>query len=202
MNVVSSHLIIMLTNVSHAKNVPQSSSSTGNIAILISISALVVSIILPLYLDSRQSPRVRVRISRLVHFDPQFNSTKYYVISTINNGRSGVQINHVNVSFTKRGERGNEVFLTFLDFKLCPDLPYMLGPYSNTSFAVAQAQVNEKLDDLEGCRLYGSLNLSSGYRIVSRRGLPLGKDRKSSTHYHHLKRVRLFLFGKERSGLR
>jgi hypothetical protein len=77
-----------------------------SIAIYIAVAALITSIVLPLFLDSRQSPKVSVRISRLVYFDPQSNATEYYAVSAINHGRSEVQINQVNVSYIKRGQHG------------------------------------------------------------------------------------------------
>lgn len=187
----------------HALATSSGSRESGggpNIAILISLAALLVSIFLPLYLDSRQSPRVNVRISRLVHFDQQSDAIEYYVVSAINHGRSVVEINQVNISFMKRDGGGTEIFLTLLDFGLGPSLPYILNPYSNTYFGVVQNQVNEKIgEDLEKCRIYGSLNLSNGYRVISRRGLSLSGYPKLRKRHPHLRRAKLFIFAKEKS---
>jgi hypothetical protein len=185
--------------VAHVKSGSHSWINSDSIAILISVGAFIVSIALPLFLDSRQSPKVSVRISRVVYFDPKWNATECYVISAINHGRSEVQINQVNVSYIKKGKHGVEVFLPFLDFRTDPNLPHTLAPYSDVSFAVTQEQVNELIGDLKGCRIYGSLHLSSGYRAVSRRGLAPGITRKLPNRHPRLRRLRLIVFGKENS---
>src|ERR1019366_5685408 len=120
-----------------------------------------------------------------------------YAVSEINHGRSEVQINQVNVSCIKRGQHGQEVFLPFLDFRVDPNLPHTLGPYSDISFAFTQRQVNDKVSDLKGSRIYGSLNLSSGYRVVSRRGLTPGVTKKLPNRHPRLRRLRLIIFGRE-----
>ena len=198
MNVEPGSLALVAAYGSQVRSGSHSSGGVS-IAILISVAALIVSVILPLYLDSRQSPRVSVRISRLIHFDPDWNAAEYYVVSAINHGRTEVQINQVNISFIKRGGRGEEVFLTFLAFKLCPDLPHTLGPYSDASFAAAHEKVNEQIDKIKGCRLYGSLNLSSGYRVVSRRGLALAESTRIPNRHPRLRRLRLLILARERS---
>jgi hypothetical protein len=173
--------------------------NSTSIAVVTALVALAVSIILPLYLDSRQSPRVSVRVSRLVHFDSEMNATDYYVVSAINHGRSQVQINQVNISYIKRGWDCIEVFLPFLDFERSPSFPHTLGPYSDTAFYITQRSIGNSLNDLKACRIYGSLNLSSGYRAVSRRGLVPKVSQRLPKRYPRLRRLRLIIFGKERS---
>lgn len=173
-----------------------------DIAIWISAGALAVSMVLPLYLDSRLSPRVSVRTSRLVQLDQEWNATEYYVVSAINHGRSEVLINQVNISFTEKGGHGREVFVALLDFKLGPSLPHRLGPYSDTYFGVTVEQVDIKLGEPKQHRIRGSLNLSSGYRVVSRRGLLLGKEKKLGRQHPRLNHMKLLVFAKEKSRMR
>src|SRR5690348_16651514 len=117
---------------SQAKSSSPSLINSTTVTIAVSLIALAISIILPLYLDSRQSPKVNVRISRLVFFDPDMNALDQYAISAINHGRSQVQINQVNVSYIKKGRDRTEIFLPFMDFPRSPELPHTLAPYSDT----------------------------------------------------------------------
>lgn len=198
MHLVPCPVVLICTSYHNAPVRPHNSSSGINIAIWISLAALLVSVTLPLLLDARQSPRVIVRIGRSVHFDHEWNATEFYMISAINHGRSEVQINQVDVSYTTRSSQGEEVFLTFLDFAIKPDLPYTLAPYANTSFSITREQVDQKLDTAKKCRLYGSLRLSNGYRAVSRRAISLGTEQKMHRRHPRLKRIKIFVFAKEK----
>jgi hypothetical protein len=181
------------------------SSGGINLAIWISLAALLVSAVLPLYLDRRQSPQVTVRVSRLVHLNPQNDVTDYYIVSAINHGRSEVQINQINISYLEKGGSGEEVFL-LSDFKRGPGfeqglgLSYSLGPYSNAYFGVIQGEVDGTLDgDLSNYRIYGSLYLSNGYRVVSRRGLRLESEVPLKRRHPRIRRIRLLIFAKEKT---
>ena len=199
---------LVYVRASQAKGSPSGLINSTTVTIAISLVALAISISLPLYLDSRQSPKVSVRISRLVFFGPDMNASDQYAISAINHGRSQVQINQVNISYIKKGRDHTEIFLPFTDFQRSPELPFTLAPYSDTVFYVFQSSVSSKLNDVEHYRLYGSFNLSSGYRVVSRKGLapkedprlrPIAGGLRLPKRYPRLRRLRIIIFGKERS---
>ena len=173
--------------------------NSTTVTISIALAALIISIILPLYLDGRQSPRVSVRISRLVFFDQNMDASEECVISAINHGRSQVQINQVNISYIKKGWDHTEVFLPFTDFNRSPELPCTLTPYSDIAFYFPQSFISTRLKNVEHYKLYGSLNLSSGYRVVSRKGLVLRGKSSLSRQYPRLRHLRIIVFGKERS---
>jgi hypothetical protein len=181
------------------------SANTSDIALGLSIAAVIVSVTLPLYLDNRQPPRVRVRISRITHFPQDGGAVPYYLIFAINSGRSGVGINQLNVSYIIKGKY-YEVFVPFLDFSLGPGLPppgnlgqplHNLDPYSSVAFWVPMSQVNKSLGDVGKCKIYGSLNLSNGIRAVSRRGLSPEEKFRLPRRYPRLRRIRLYTFGQE-----
>jgi hypothetical protein len=193
-----------ITLAVHSTQMERRSENFGTgvgIAIWISVAALIVSIALPLYLDSRQSPHVSVRISSLVAIDSEHNVIDYYVISALNRGRATVLINQVNLSYIAHGAHV-EVFLPALNFTLGPELSHTLGPYSDVTFGVSQEEVNSRIGDAVKPRFYGSLYLSTGYRVVSRKGLRPDKATKLPNRNNRLRRLKLLLFAKERSRLR
>jgi hypothetical protein len=110
-------------------------ANSGNPAVWIAATAILVSIALPLYLDSRQRPRVRVRISTLLVISGQ-DERRYYEVSAINHGRSAVTINLMDLIYwTKAQKMEIQVGLPQQAFPRGPNLPKELNPYSNVSLA-------------------------------------------------------------------
>ena len=177
-----------------------SSSNTGGIAIGISVAALIVSMALPLFLDSRQPPRVSARLSRLVELRPGGRDDHFYQVSAINRGRAEVIINHVSLSYVKNWKAG-EVFLMLSDsdFVRGPGLSHRLTPYSDVSFGVAQERVHRALYGDMNCRIRCSLYLSNGYKVISRNSLfPAKEMSQRRSRRRWLKRMQLRIFAKER----
>jgi hypothetical protein len=79
-------------------------ANSGNPAVWIAAKALLVSIALPLYLDSRQRPRVRVRISTLLVISGQ-DQRRYYEVPAINHGRSAVTINLMDLIYWAKAQK-------------------------------------------------------------------------------------------------
>jgi hypothetical protein len=74
-----------------SKHAPRSATNDGAVSLWVASAALAVSIVLPLYLDSRQVPRVHVRVRRYVLASDDWKV--YYAVVVINRGRSSVAIN-------------------------------------------------------------------------------------------------------------
>src|SRR5579864_8098280 len=119
----------------------------------IAAAALFVSFALPLFLDSRQVPRVRVRISTLIVISDK-DERGYYEVSAINRGRSSVTINRMDLIYwTKAQKIDINLGLPQQIFPRGPSLPKELNPYSNISFGVLQDDVHRMIGKLDGVRL-------------------------------------------------
>lgn len=176
------------------------STNSGNPAVWIAGAALIVSIALPLYLDSRQRPRIRVRISTLLVISNE-GEHRYYEVSAINYGRSAVIINRMDLIFWTKAQRIDvTVGLPQQKFPRGEDLPKPLNPYSNISFGVLQKDVHQMIGELDGVRLCGSLSLSNGFRVFSRRTLRLDAKSKPPNQSLRMAHLRRRIFAKERIG--
>jgi hypothetical protein len=164
------------------------------VSLWISLAALLVSIVLPLYLDNRQAPRVRVHIRRYVLGSD--NMKLYYAVVALNRGRSSVFVNQVNFSYSTKAH-GREVYI-LPQIERGPDLPHGLGPYSDASFSTSEIDASELVNGSRRVRLYGSVVLSNGYRVRSRLGLRLDKDRRGRDRSSLTARTKILLLGKER----
>jgi hypothetical protein len=174
--------------------------NSTTVAICISLAALIVSIILPLLLDRRQAPRLTVRIGRIVFLDLDGSTVECYAITAINHGRSRVTINQVSFSYIHKGRGGLEIFLMSTPLVRSPSVPHVVEPYANTAFHIEQDSIRDQLEDTKNDRIYGSLNLSNGYRVVSRKGLAPETRRSIPRRHTRMRRLKLIIFGKERSG--
>jgi len=166
----------------------------------IAAAALVVSFALPLFLDSRQKPRVRVRISTLLVISDK-DELRYYMVSAINHGRSAVTINRMDLIYwTKAQKIDIHLGLPQQTFPRGPNLPKELNPYSNISFGVLQDDVHQMIEKLDGGRPYCSLSLSNGFRIYSRRTLRLDSKPKPPNQSLRIAHLRRRLSARERIG--
>jgi hypothetical protein len=164
----------------------------------IAAAALVVSFALPLFLDSRQKPRVRVRISTLLVLSDK-DEHRYYEVSAINHGRSAVTINRMDLIYwTKAQKLDIHVGLPQQTFPRGPNLPYELNPYSNVSFGVLQDDVHQIIEKPDGGRLCGSLSLSNGFKIYSRGTLRLDSKPKPPNQSLWMAHLRRRLLARER----
>jgi hypothetical protein len=174
------------------------SADSGNPAVWIAGAALIVSIALPLYLDGRQRPRVRVRISTLLVISSE-DERRYYEVSAVNRGRSTVTINRMDLIFWTRAQRIDvNVGLPQQRFPRGENLPKPLDPYSNISFGVLQKDVHQMIGELDGVRLSGSLSLSNGFTVFSRRALRLDAKPKSPNQSLRMAHLRRRIFARER----
>src|SRR5579864_4432146 len=115
----------------------------GAMTVWIAAAALVVSLTLPLFLDSRQVPRIRVRISTLIVISGK-DEHRYYEVSAVNHGRSAVTINRMDLIYwTKARKLDIHVGLPQQNFPRGENLPKELNPYSNISFGVLQDDVHQ-----------------------------------------------------------
>jgi len=136
----------------------------------IAAAALVVSFALPLFLDSRQKPRVRVRISTLLVISDK-DELRYYMVSAINHGRSAVTINRMDLIYwTKAQKIDIHLGLPQQTFPRGPNLPKELNPYSNISFGVLQDDVHQRIGKLDGVRRSTACLDPYGRRSSVRRG--------------------------------
>lgn len=124
------------------------SANSGNPAVWIALAALLVSIALPLYLDSRQRPRVRVQISTLAVISGE-DDRRYYQVSAINHGRSPVTINRMDLIYWTKAEKIDiHLGLPQQKFSYGESLPKELSPYANISFGVLQDDVHQMIGNL------------------------------------------------------
>jgi hypothetical protein len=185
--------IMFSTIAAHTGN-----ADSGNPAVWIAGAALIVSIALPLYLDGRQRPRVRVRISTLLVISGE-DERRYYEVFAINHGRSAVTINRMDLIFwTKTQGIDVHVGLPQQKFPRGENLPKSLNPYSNISFGVLQKDVHQIIGELGGVRLSGSLSLSNGFRVFSRRSLRLDARPKPPNQSLRMAHLRRRIFARER----
>jgi hypothetical protein len=170
-----------------------------SIAVWISIIALISSVTVPLFLDQRQAPRVRARISPLVALANK-DVREYISISAVNRGRSSVTVNQIKLSYWSPKDR-KEVILVILspEFEYGSGLPHKLEPYSNASFGILGSKVLEMLPDVPGVRVRALLELSNGYRIITRRTLKLDSSIRMPNNSSYLRRFSRWVFAKERS---
>jgi hypothetical protein len=172
-----------------------SGSSSGiDVSLWIAIAALLVSIVLPLYLDSRQAPRVRVHVRRYILASD--NMKTYYAVMVLNRGRSSVFVNQVNFSYSTK-THPREVYI-LPQIERGPDRPHELGPYSDASFSTSEIDASDLIGGSRRVRLYGSVHLSNGYRVRSRLGLRLDRDRRGRDRSSLTARTKLLLLGRER----
>jgi hypothetical protein len=179
---------------SHSKHASGSGSNSANLSLWIALTALIVSIGLPLYLDSRQAPRVRVHVRRYVLASD--NMKIYYAVVALNRGRSSVFVNQVDFSYSTKSHP-REVYI-LPQIERGPDRPHELGPYSDASFSTSEIDASEIISESRRVRLYGSVLLSNGYRVRSRLGLRLDRDRRRRDRSSLTARTRLLLLGRER----
>jgi hypothetical protein len=164
----------------------------------IAVVALIVSFALPLFLDGRQAPRVRVRISTLLVISDK-DERRYYEVSVINHGRSAVTINRMDLTFWARAQKIDiQVGLPQQTFPRGERLPYQLDPYSNVSFGVLQNDVHQAIGELDGVRLAGSLSLSNGFKVFSRRTLRLDSKPKPPNQSLRMAHLRRRILARER----
>jgi hypothetical protein len=174
------------------------SANSGNPAVWIAGAALIVSVALPLYLDGRQRPRVRVRISTLLVISGE-DERRYYEVSAINHGRSAVTINRMDLIFWTKAQRIDvNVGLPQQKFPHGENLPKPLNPYSNISFGVLQNDVHQAIGKLDDVRLCGSLSLSNGFKVFSRRTLRLDAKSKPPNQSLRMAHLRRRIFARER----
>lgn len=174
------------------------SANTGNPAVWIAAAALGVSFALSLFLDSRQKPRVRVRISTLLVISGK-DERRYYEVSAINHGRSAATINRMDLVYWTKARRIDiHIGLPQQAFPRGPDLPKELNPYSNILFGVLQDDVHQAIGELDGVRLCGSLSLSNGFKTFSRRTLRLDSKPKPPNQSLRMAHLRRRLLARER----
>ena len=168
-------------------------SGSDSASLWIALAALVVSIALPLILDSRQTPRVRVRIQPVAVVTEE-NAFEYYQVSAINRGRSAVVVNKMQLSIRTKPDR-EETYLGLpsRQFPRGPQLPHQLDPYSDVSLAILKKDADELIGKRDGVRLYGSVSLSNGYRVWCRPPLHLdakpGRIRRSKLWFRISRRI-------------
>jgi hypothetical protein len=157
---------VMTFIVPHAAVVPAAlaahsgSANSNNPAVWIAAAALIVSFALPLYMDSRQRPRVRVRISTLLVISGE-DERRYYEVSAINHGRSTVTINRMDLIYwTKAHKIDIHLGLPQQTFPRGENLPKELSPYSNISFGVLQDDVHRLIGELDGVLCRSNTRLS------------------------------------------
>lgn len=164
----------------------------------ISIVALVVSIALPLYLDSRQKPRISVIVdSGLWRTGNDERVCRCYRVVVLNRGRIAIGITRIMLSSTRR-VLGKEKFY-MSQFDVSPQLPHELGPYSTATFMIEEQKTRKLLGSETSIYIYGSVGLSNGYRVRSRRGVHPRTDTdrvvgKSAI----MARVKLFILSRDR----
>jgi hypothetical protein len=194
---ISPHACMALALLAHSAST-SGGSGTDSASVWIAGAAVIVSIALPLFLDRRQAPRVHVRLGTMVVITDQ-EDLRYYQVSAINRGRSAVFINRMELSYWKKAEP-DEVRLALPQrkFPRGPELPYQLSPYSDVSFGILQSDVHELLGKLDGVRLCGSLSLSNGYRVLSRRTLRLDSKPQARNRSGRRARLRRRIWARER----